>query len=361
MKRRTTAYRAAVIVAMSLTAAASAAAQGLQAGRVVFEAVASVASSSARAIDDPFVVLDLTTTIRVNESLDVIVRPWARRLPGGDWDAAMYQAQIRYQPIERVRLDAGILSSPIGLGALELRQDLNPAVSSTFYYFAPLPLFDSQRDGLQLLAGGYPIGAMLSTSGSRWDARVGVIDSTPARYRKVFAEDTPSPDAQFVAGGGVTPRPGLRFGVGFAHGGYRQSDDSDYYGGNAAPLPDANATVFNVEGEYAFRYTRLTGEWVRDRFESPLSPAVARGFYLQGVQTLTPRIFAASRITRVSAPVQLGANRVRWTREAFELSGGYRLTPDWTLKAGYEASQRFGVTTWAHAATASVVWAKRWF
>ena len=115
---------------------APAAAQGLQPGRMVIEAVAAVTTTSDE-VDDPFVFLDLTTTMRVNESLDVIVRPWARRLPGGDWDVLFYQAQIRYQPIDRLRIDAGILSSTLGMATLEMRQDLNPAVSIALLLLRP--------------------------------------------------------------------------------------------------------------------------------------------------------------------------------------------------------------------------------
>ena len=341
-------------------AAAPAAAQGLQAGRLAIEAVAAVATSS-RAADDPFVFLDLATTVRITEGLDVIVRPYARRLPGGDWDALLYQAQVRYQPFAHVRLEAGIIAAPLGLGTLELRQDLNPAINSPFYYFATLPLFDRQSDRVQVLAGGYPIGAIASVSGSWWDARGGVIDGTPARYRKIFQVDGPSPAAQFVAGGGITPRTGLRFGAGFAHGAYRRASDEDYYGITEPYLAGANATVFNLEGEYQVGYTRLSGEWVRDRFESSTTPAIARGFFVQAVQTLSPRLFATSRLTRASAPVLIGEGRTRWTRSSLELSAGYRLTPDWTMKGGYEAARRFGADSWTHAALVSVVWSQRWF
>ena len=34
---------------------------------------------------------------------------------------------------------------------------------------------------------------------------------------------------------------------------------------------------------------------------------------------------------------------------------------DWILKGGYEASRRYGASDWVHAATFSVVWAKRWW
>ena len=352
---------ASATISAAMLPDAAVSAQAFQPGRLAIEAVAAITTSSTAA-DDPFVFLDLATTFRLNEKVDVIVRPYARRLPGGDWDLLFYQAQIRYQPAQHVRLDAGIISSPLGLGALELRQDLNPLVGNPFYYFAPLPVFDRQSDRVSLLSGGYPLGAVLSTSGSWWDARAGVTDGTPARYRKIFARNNPSSAAQFIAGAGVTPLPGLRVGAGFAHGPYRRGSDTQYYGlPQAAALTDADVTVFNLEAEYAVRYTRLSGEWIRDRFESTLSPAVSRGLYLQGVQTITPRIFAASRFTRVSAPAFVNSNRLRWTRNALEVSGGYRLTPQITLKGGYEAGRRFGVRSWSHAAVGSVVWGKRWF
>lgn len=348
-----------VLIVGAFTAPASA--QGPQPGRMAIEAVAAISTSSANA-DDPFVFLDLANTIRVNPKLDVIVRPYARRLPGGDWDALLYQAQIRYQPAERVRLDAGIISSPLGLGTFELRQDLNPLVGSPFYYFGPLPAFERPSDRVQLFSGGYPLGAVLSVSGSWWDARTGVTDGTPARYRKIFAKNNPAAAAQFIAGAGVTPLPGLRVGTGFAHGPYRRSDDQDYYG---VPdywlLTDADATVFNLEAEYAFAYTRLSGEWVRDSFENNGSPAVARGFYVQGVQTLSPRLFTAARYTEVSAPILVSTTTIRSTRKALELSGGYRITPQLTIKAGYEGGRRFNVTEWTNAAVVSAVWSRRWF
>ena len=344
-----------------LLATTEAAAQGLQPGRLAIEAVAAT-STSSRELDDPFVFLDLATTMRVDHRIDVIIRPYARRLPGGDWDALLYQAQVRYQPTARIRLDAGIISSPIGLGTLELRQDLNPGVASPFYYFATLPAFDPQADRVQVLSGGYPLGAILSVSGAWWDARGGITDGTPARYRKIFQRNGPSAAAQLIAGAGVTPRAGLRIGAGFSHGAYRRDSDSEYYG--LEPHQDvhgADATVLNLEGEYAFGYTRLSGEWVRNRFETETMPAVTRGFYLQGVQTLTPRVFATSRLTQVSTPVLVSDARVRRARTALELSAGYRLTPEWTVKGGYEGSRRFGANTWGHAAVGSVVWARRWF
>src|SRR5204863_654966 len=78
-----------------------------------------------------------------------------------------------------------------------------------------------------------------------------------------------------------------------------------------SPLPDANASVVNVEGEYAIGYTRVTGEFIVDRFETMISPAVARGANLLAVRTLSPRWFVAGRAVRASTPVFVGASEGR--------------------------------------------------
>lgn len=338
-----------------------ASAQIFELGRPAIEAVASIATSSEDA-DDPFVFLDLATTMPLNDRLEAIVRPYARRLPGGDWDALFYQAQIRYRPRAGMQLDAGIITSPIGLATLELRPDLNPTVTYPFYYFSRLPLFDEYPNEVQMLSGGYPLGAVLSISGGRWDARAGITDGTPARYRKIFQSDGPDPAVQFVAGGGVTPWIGFRVGGAVARGQYRSGTDNDYYGlSDYQRISSADALVMNIEAEWSYRYTKLSGEWVRDRFETDGAPAVSRAFYVQAVQTLTPRTFAAGRITRASSPVQTETGAARWARTTAEVVGGYRLTPELTLRAGYQANRAFGVDNWQHAAVGSVVWSQRWF
>ena len=362
MSINSTARLGVLVAGLMVAASGQAAAQPQALGRAAIEAVAQVATSSDE-IDDPFVVFDLVTTVRVTDGLDVIVRPYARRLPGGDWDALLYQAQVRYQPADGVRIDAGIITSPIGLGTLELRPDLNPLVGYPFYYFARLPVFDEYSNQLQILSGGYPLGAVLSLSGTRWDFRTGVTDSTPARYRNIFG-DGPNAMAQVMAGGGVTPWIGFRVGGAIAKGKYRSSSDSDYYGVTGYSLTDASALVMNVEAEWSYRYTKITGEWVRDRFDRSGDAAIARAFYVQAAQTLTPRTFAAARYTWASTPLTPlaaldGEGRV--TRAVAEVTGGYRLRPDLTLKVGYEGERRFLNADWSHAAVASVVWAHRWF
>lgn len=326
-------------------------------GPPAIEAVASI-NTSSDALDDPFLFFDLATTVPIGSHFGAIVRPYAHRLAGGDWAAEMYQLQLRYQSTTKVpvRVDAGIVTSPLGLGTLELRADLSPAIKTPFYYYMPLPPFEGRYEGVQLMSGGYPLGAIVSVSGVKWDARAGITDSTPTRERNVFASDRRPAMRQFVAGGGFTPRVGLRVGVGFAQGAYRTSPTLE------TTAPDASdVTVFNAEAEYAFGHTRLSGEWVRNRFESTMGPAVARGYFIQGVHAFTPRIFGVVRLVNASSPTYTGAVRQRRSMTTGEVTGGYRLTHDLTLRAGYYMSRRYGATQRSHSAIASLVWARRWF
>ena len=348
-------------------------------GHVAIEAVASASVSSADD-GDPFLIFDQISTVGVGRGWDVVVRPWARRMPGGDWAAEMYQLQVRYTSSTRipVRLDAGIICSPIGLSTLELRPDLNPTISAPFYYFVPLPAFDGNFDRVTLMSGGYPLGAIVSASGLHWDVRGGVTDATPTRARSVFSSSKGPSAAQFVVGGGITPVAGLRFGGAFATGRYRLDMLSQRtmvipdgsYGAQFATngvvakgttLPDASVKVYNVEGEYAIGYTRVTGELVVDRFETMIAPAVSRGFNLMGVRTLSPRWFVAGRTVRASTPVLVGATAGRRIAKSAEATLGYRLNRTITFRAAYQGSTSFSRPSWQHAMAFSTVWSQRWW
>jgi hypothetical protein len=281
------------------------------------------------------------------------------RRPGADWVFEMYQLQLRYVSPTRIpfRIDAGIIPSPVGLFTLELQPHRNPLIGSPFYYFSPLPPVDGGQERLRLISGGYPLGAMFSVSGARWDARAGITDSSPARPHNVLSASRPPSQPQLVAGGGVIPITGMRLGVGFTRGAYRPASPS----AEGVQRTAATATVFNVEGEYAVGHTRLSGEWVRDRFDTPTGHAVARGFTAQAVRTLSPRLFAAARATRVSSPVMTFPGETRGTSTAVETTLGYRLSPEVTIRGGYQRERRHNDPAWRHAALASIVWAARYW
>ena len=354
---RRAAVAATAILAWTL-ASGLALAQTSSSERWTADAVVS-GSADSSAPADPFLMFDATATGRIHDGLNLIVRPYAHRLTGGNWAAEMYQLQIRYVAATRLplRLDAGIIASPLGLNTLELIPSRNPTIGAPFFYFAPLPRFQAHYDGVQLMSGGYPLGAIVSSSGTHWDARAGVTDQTPTRRRNVFGSGQPAAAVQMVGGGGYTPVTGLRIGASLAHGAYRESS------GAATPLPEAGSdvTVFTVEGEYTVGYTRLAGEWIRDSFDTADEPAVARGFSLTATRTLSPRWFAAARGNRVSSPVFTSPTRIlRQAASSGELTLGYRLSPELTLRAAYQTSRWYGVSPWQREMALSAVWARRW-
>ena len=122
-------------------------------------------------------------------------------------------------------------ASPIGLGMLDMRADINPTIRPHLSYFVPLMPFDRGTPSVSPIASSYPLGAQLSASTARWDARAALVNSTPTRKFALNA-DTPNPRATpaVIAGGGFTPRAGLRIGTGRGHGTLRHRPGSEQRG-----------------------------------------------------------------------------------------------------------------------------------
>ena len=349
---------AAALATVALVVIAPRCARAQEFSRTANETVVSFQAQSGW--DHPALMLDALTTVRVGPGLVAIVRPWAWRRPDGTWTAAWYQMQARYQRrmhSANLRIDGGIITSPIGLGVSLLRADANPLMAPPFYYVVPLPRFDTRFDKLQMMSGGYPLGVVTTASGSWWDVRGGATDSTPARAQLELKSDRPPAYAQFVTGAGITPVAGFRVGVGFARGRYRGAQSSSP---PVAAMAAASATIFNVEAEYTVRYTRVSGEWVRNVFDTTVTPVTATASYVQIAQTLTPRWFAAARWTAAHAPVGLPGAWQRRVDTAYETAVGYRLSPDWTVRTGWSAQRAFTAVGFDQQVGASVVWARRW-
>src|SRR5215204_4133263 len=107
---------AAVLLVVQASAAA---AQEAVPARVSAETVVSASMFSGN--QHPAGMLDATVRVEAGGGATVIVRPWAWRRPNGTWTAQFYQLQLRYQSRTRLplRLDAGIITSPLGLSTLQ--------------------------------------------------------------------------------------------------------------------------------------------------------------------------------------------------------------------------------------------------
>ncbi len=338
------------------------AATSAQSGRVALDVLASVDADVGSTVPRvPAGWLDVFGAVRLVEGLDVRARPVVfRRTFNGEWQPQLYELGIRYERPGRVgvRLNGGVMPSPIGLGMLENRQDLNPVVSQHSAYYLPLPRVDPEIPRTFLIAGTYPLGAQLTLAAKKWDARVALIDASPVRGRPFIGSDKPPQLPNWVSGFGMTPIVGLRLGAAVAHGPYaRQEEVVDQ------SLGDRTATMVQVEGEWSFDYTRIAGELVRSTIEtSRAEDAVPAGGWIEITQTLHPRVFLAGR----ADAQEIGFSRQDGTRSSqsyfrYEAVVGFRVTPDFTLRAGYLTRHGYVVFHWDDQFVMSATFQKRLF
>ncbi len=315
----------------------------------------------------PQLIFDVSLSVRVSDNWQIYVRPWFRmprpNTAGGtvpDWDTELYQAGIRYErrgPIA-VRVDAGQILSPIGLGIYDVRPGVNPTIVPHLSYVTPMPVFDPTAPRVSAVSSTYPLGAQVSLSTDRWDARAAVINAAPTRGYAIGGATNPQSTPVLVAGGGVTPITGLRLGASFARGPYATADEIATPGTQGRMMSMAGA-----EGEWAFAGTKISGEILRTGFETAADTAVAYEWFVQGQQALSPRWFAAARREGTSAPALVSGTSIgaRTDFEVFEATVGFRASREVTLRSSYYARRFFGSTDWVNQAGVSVVWAQRWW
>jgi hypothetical protein len=308
------------------------------------------------------VFLDSLVVAAFGKNVAAMVRPQVQRLAGtGEWNNQIWVAELRYErqgPIA-VRAEGGYIPSPVGLANLTLRPQLNPTIGLPAELFTSIPSLEVRGPRINLLSGIYPLGAQATVSATHWDARVAIIDTSPLRLRRVFANPDPPLFAgnpprftNVVFGGGVTPFVGFRIGATVTRGGWLKA-------GESASLVDRSATLVDIETELSFRHTSLAGEWVHDALDTTLGTRSASGWYVQGAQNLTPRLFVAGRYDSISTILPLTTDPTLDFRNT-EQTLGYRLTPELTLRASHRMRQAFGRTTWDHFEAVSIVWYRRW-
>ena len=302
-------------------------------------------------------IFDAYVAARLVRGLEFVARPWTQRQANGEWNRQLWLAAVRFERkgAVGVRVEGGLITSPVGLANLTLRPHLNPTVAQPSSLFQGMPAPEPLSPRVTLLGAIYPLGVSTTVSATHWDARAAVIDTSPLRTRRTFGSSNPPRFTNVVVGGGVTPFVGLRVGGSVTRGPWRRAEE--------VPFSDSDrmATVATVEAELSFRYTKIGGEWVRDTLETTSGHAVESGWYVQGQQTLTPRWFVAARVERLTGPASLLAPDQRQTFAGAEQTVGFRITPEVTVRASYRARRLFSQTDFSHQAMASVVWARRWF
>ena len=344
----------AVFVALGLAAPALA-----QSSRVALDVVAAVDGDSGSQVRrEPTGWFDLFGAIRLADNLDFRARPVVyRRSFNGTWTTQVYELALRYERPGALglRLEAGQLSSPVGLSILENRPDRNPVVSPHSTLYLPIPRYEAGTPATYLLAASYPLGARVTVSGAKWDARAAITDSSAIRGRPFFGDNKPPRMANYMVGAGFTPHIGLRIGGAVALGPYAGASEVR----NRA-RGDRHARLVQIEGEWSFGYTRLAGEWLLTERELALSDAQVDGGWFEVTQTLAPRVFAAARYDE---------QWTRWTSVAgdelnapyrrLETGVGFRVTPELTLRGTYMTRKGYVVDFWDDQFLASIVFAKK--
>ena len=315
----------------------------------------------------PQIVIDVSLAVRMGDNWQLLVRPWFRlprpsspTAPVPDWDRELYQAGLRYERRGAIatRVDVGQILSPIGLGLYDVRPGVNPTIVPHLSYLTPMPAFDPTVPRVSAVSATYPLGGQVTVSGAHWDTRAAVVNSAPTRIYAIGAVTNPRATPVFVAGGGVTPITGLRLGASLAHGLYATREEI------TVAVPDGRAmTMASGEGEWAFDGTKISGEILRTGFESLGGTSVAYEWFVQGRQTLTPRLFVAARRAGTSAPPLVNGIVVgsRTDLETFEATAGFRVTTDVTLRSSYYTRRFYGSTDWVNQVGVSAVWSRRWW
>ncbi len=379
--------RALSFVVIVLTVARPGLAQQARPAEVAVDSVIAYDAAVDQAGNTvPGVMIDTVVSAGLGKGFEAIVRPWVQRLGSTrEWNRQVWLATLRYERGGRValRVDGGLIAPPVGLANMMLRSPLNPTIAMPSSLFQPLPAIEPRGTRSTLLGAIYPYGVSATASMTHWDARVAVLDSSPLRARRIFAQTNPPQFTNVVLGGGVTPFIGFRVGASVTKGGWRygsevpaseisraaahaqaEADEYGYVNEFQPPVSGRSlpATVVTIETEFAVRYTKVTGEWVKDTIDTGTGfTSRPYGWFFQGQQTLSPRWFTAGRIERMAAPAMTTpGNYVTQHFSGVEEVIGYRLTPEITLRAGHRAREAFGRTTYAHTATFSVVWWKRW-
>ncbi len=372
-------HKTAIVIALLLGAAPLRAQTPLE--RVGLDTtVAMDVFGGSNVSNQPQTTIDIVGTARLAKGWQIYVRPWFRMARPGTptavapaWDALLYQASLRYERSGRVstRVDIGYMPSQVGLAVYDVNPRQNPVIADHVSYASPMLPFDPGAwkvpaaltsnypvgGAMPAVASTYPLAAVVTMSTDRWDARAGLANSAPVRISVAGVEANPRSMPVVEGGAGVTPMPGLRLGVSFAHGVYLTNVERQLVG-------DRKVTLAGFESEYAFGHTKMSGEIVHDGFTMPTGDVAATEWFFQATQTLTPRWAVAGRTEGTSAPV-VGRNGAPFDRQphllANELTALFRVNREVLLKASIYALQPYGQLHWNKQVAVQAVFQRRWW
>ena len=187
-----------------------------------------------------------------------------------------------------------------------------------------------------------------------------MVNAAPTR-QYVINNSGANPKATpvLVAGGGITPRVGAALRAGVRARALCALPRKP----PRKPPDDRSVSIWNVEGEWSFGYTKLSGEVTRDRLQTITGAETAYGWFVQGQQTLTPRFFVAARQEGASAPPLRTADGRRPPTADARDRGDRRVPAQHRFHPSRQLPepQALHEAAWDQQVGVSVVWARRWW
>jgi hypothetical protein len=300
------------------------------------------------------VIVDSSMSAELAPGLQANVRPVVWKV-NGRWESLLDQASVRYDVAAgaNIRVEAGRFPSPIGLGMTENRANLNAGVLWCHRpYYMALPTTGPAPARLSLVSAVYPTGVSASATSrtNRWDARVAVVDRAPIDFWSAPAARRPR--ANTLVGAGFSPTQGARVGMGVGRGTLAAD----------AGVEDGRYELLNVEADWAFGYSRVSGEWTRSRVEARGVSRAASGVTVQWRQTLSPRWFAHNRTSLISGSLDVSVDTPPARRfSSVDSTIGYLVSPDVTVRVGHSAVRSWTRPSTDHQLGLSLVFARRWW
>lgn len=243
--------------------------------------------------------------------------------PEGTTETELEQVFLRYSilPRERLVLQAGKMTTPIGNFAKRYFSSVNPLIGAPDTYDV-----------------SYPRGVQLTGWASRFDYRVAVID-LPLINEKYLPEPEPAPRPALSAG--VSPVTGLRVGGYLTRGPYLNSD-LDPLLPPGADWKDYKQRLVGLDVRFSRGHFEFNGDGALSGYDVPTQSAAVRGraFYLEPKYTWTPRLFTALRFERNDYAFIRPISSTSWLARSvnlydLEVGVGYRIRPDMLVKVAY--------------------------
>ena len=241
----------------------------------------------------------------------------------GGVETTLEQLFLRYsfQSKARLQIEAGQMAMPAGDFVTRYFSSVNPLIGAPDSYSV-----------------NYPKGLKVTGWAGLFDYRVAAVDLPMANAEYIPPE--PGEAWRPLAGAGITPMQGLRFGAYYTRGPYL-GPDSEAGIPAGSDWKDFDQAVAGLEFQFSRGHFELHGDFATSSYEVPTLVKSARGraWYVEPKYTFSPRFFGALRLEQNEYPwirhFPFGWIAPEATLEDIEAGVGWRVTPDLLVKASY--------------------------